>query len=134
LVKTGTERSEKYDAKYDAEVVRSRFSNTATLAKAKAATRQEKMSTIAGLVRGFLNEAGTYPILTVLYQSFANALYKICADFGNYDTTPVYTLAGRNVALLKIAQWKDMGAVDALLQDIWGIFEACLGNAPSPVP
>jgi hypothetical protein len=134
MVKSPSERSDKYNAKFDAEVVRSRYTAVSTLAKEKALAHQTAMANIAASVRATLNAAGEYPITTVFYQSFANKLYGLCSKFAGYPGTPTESDAAKAVALLEIARWKDMGAKDEILQDIWNIFSDCLGSAPSPVP
>jgi hypothetical protein len=134
MVKSGTERSDKYGAKYDAEVVRTRYTATATMAKASQVVKQAWLAGIAGQVRSLLNGAGILPVFTILYLSFANKLFAIVDRFGGGFGTQVYSETARATALLEIAKWADMTADDDILKDIWTIYATALGTAPSPIP
>jgi len=135
MVKSAEDRQKKYAAKFDAEVVRSRFAATSDLAKSGQTIASNSMAAIAGKVRTVLNEAGEYPITTSMYVSFANKLYGICKKFAGYDETPYLSDAATLTATIEIAKWKKMGGKDQVLKDIWDqIFAACLGSAPSPIP
>lgn len=134
MVKSGSDRSDKYSAKFDAEVIRTRYTATATMAKARQVAMQSALADLASFVRGALNTAGILPILTILYLSFANKLFGICTKFAGFPDNKAYSLTARNTALFEIAKWKDMAGTDALLTDIWNYFTVCLGAAPSPIP
>jgi hypothetical protein len=134
MVKSPEDRQKKYAAKFDAEVVRSRYSATADLAKAGQTAASNAMAAIASAVRAILNDAGEYPIVTSMYMSFANKLYGICRKFAGYPDAKTLSTTATNTALLEISKWKDMGAKDQILKDIWNIFAACLGSPPSPIP
>jgi len=134
MVKSLEDRQKKYAAKFDAEVVRSRYSATADLAKAGQAAASNAMAAIASAVRAILNDAGEYPIVTSLYMSFANKLYGICRKFAGYPDNKTLSTAAINTALLEISKWKQMGAKAEILQSIWNIFAECIGSPPSPIP
>ena len=134
MVKSAEDRQKKYAAKFDAEVVRNRYSATADLAKAGQTAASNAMANIASAVRAILNDAGEYPIVTSLYMSFANKLYGICRKFAGYPDAKTLSVAATNTALLEITKWKAMGAKDEILQSIWNIFAECLGSPPSPIP
>lgn len=125
MPKSGTERSEKYGAKFDAEVVRSRFSATSALAKEKQTAKQQELADLASYIRTVLNAKGIIPLQTVIYVSFGNKLYGIKNKFGQggYGTTPHAT------AMLEYEKWKSMGADADILADI---FQHVIGYAPSP--
>lgn len=125
MTKSGEDRSAKYDAKFDAEVVRSRFAATATIAKNAQASLQRAMADKALAVRGILNGYGIYPIMTVLYMSFNNKLYGICRKFSG--DVAIQDAWGA------ICKWYTMGALPSPLQDIWALYSDILGAAPSPV-
>jgi len=125
MVKTGTERSDKYTAKYDAEVVRARYAATAAAAKTAQVTMQEQLAIKNAGVRTILDGEGIYPIQTMQYQAFSNKLFGICRKFTS--------VTARNVALIEISKFKDYGALDAPLKLIWELYASVLGAAPSPI-
>lgn len=124
MVKTGKERADKYSAKFDAEVVRSRFASTATIAKEKQVSKQEQLALLAANVRNILNENGIPPIYTASFLSFANKLYGIVQKFSGE--------AAKYAANLEYAKWEIMTSpVDpthATLKAIWNIFADTLGT------
>jgi hypothetical protein len=126
MVKSGSERSDKYAAKFDAEVVRSRYSATADTAKAKQVTQQQVMADLAAYVRNALNAKGISPLQTIIYMSYANKLQGIKNKFGQgvYGTTPY------NTAMVAYNNWKAEGADSDILADI---FTHVIGSAPSPL-
>lgn len=126
-MKSGADRSDKYAAKFDAEVVRSRFAATATIAKTAQVTRQQELAAIGLGVRQILDEAGIMPILTVGYLSFGNKLYGISKKFTGL------TLA--NSAQLEYQKWVGMlgSAASPVLEDIWALIPELYGYAPSPI-
>jgi hypothetical protein len=140
MVKTGTERSDKYGQKYDPEVVRSRYTATSDSAKAKQVVRQELMAGYNAEVRNILNTKGIYPILTIPFQAFGNKLVGICRKFANLDTTPTSSLTARNVALLEFDKFVTYlgGEVEAnltnvqALMEVWDLFGTMIGESPSP--
>jgi len=125
MVKSGTDRAEKYGAKFDAEVVRSRFAATASIAKTAQTAKQQELADLAAYVRNLLNANGILPIQTALYLSFANKLYGIKNKFGTgaAGTTP------HAQAMLYFNMWKGMGAKAEILTDI---FTHVIGSPPSP--
>lgn len=126
MVKSGSDRSDKYSAKYDAEVVRTRYTATMASAKAKQASMQEQLAVKNQAVRAILDDAGVYPILTMQYQAFSNKLFGICRKFAS--TTAI------NVATLEATKFKAYGGTEKVLQDIWNLYSDVLGSAPSPIP
>jgi hypothetical protein len=134
MVKQGSDRSAKYDAKFDATVIATRYTATAAIAKAAQATMQQLLATKNGNVRAILNEAGIYPILTVQYQAFCNKLFGICNRLAGLTTTPVLSPSATLQANVAIATFKKYGADEDVLKSIWTLYVDMLGAAPSPVP
>lgn len=134
MVKTGSDRSDKYGQKFDAEVVRARYAATMDSSKAKQVIMQAALALKNGLVRGILNEAGVYPILTVQYQAFNNQLFGICNKFAGMMTTPTLSATATLQATISIAKFKKYGGTDQVLKDIWALYATMLGAAPSPIP
>lgn len=127
MVKSGTDRSDKYAAKYDAEVVRARYTATAANAIAKQVTRQEELALLANFVRTALNNAGIMPLQTITYLSFANKMQGTKNKFGQgiEGTTPF------KVAMIAYDTWTEIVGVDKdVLADI---FTHVIGSAPSPL-
>jgi len=125
MTKTGTQRSDKYGQKYDAEVVRARYTATAASAIAAQVTMQEQLAIKNLAVRTILDAAGVYPILSMQYQAFSNKLFGICRKF-----TSLSAIAQAQAEYVK---WKTYGSTAAVLQDIWALYSATLGAAPSPL-
>lgn len=134
MVKTGAERSTKYGEKFDAEVVRLRFTAVADSSKAKQVALQEQLAVKSAAVRSILNTAGIYAVMSVLYHSFNNRLFAICRKFAGLGGTPTLSATATAEATIDIAKWKDYGGTDVILQDIWTLYADMLGSAPSPVP
>jgi hypothetical protein len=120
----GKRRSDKYNVKFDADVVRSRFAATAQLAKDAQVAHQTALAELASDVRGILDTAGEYPIVTSLYLSFANKLYGICNKFSGATAIAQASMPYYN--------WLTMGAKKPLINQIWTLFNATLGSPPSP--
>ena len=124
MVKTGEDRSKKYAAKFDAEVVRSRFAATSDIAKTAQMTRQQQLADLAADVRNILNAEGIPPIFTASFLSFANKLYGIVNKFaGN---------AAIVAANLEYNKWATMTSpIDpdhSVLKAVWNLFADVLGS------
>lgn len=133
MVKQGTDRSAKYDAKFDATVIQARYTATAAIAKAAQVTMQQLLATKNGNVRAILNEAGVFPIQTVQYQAFSNKLFGICNRFAGLTTTPSLSNTAIAQANAEYIKWKAYGSTPAVLQDIWALYADMIGSAPSPL-
>jgi hypothetical protein len=125
MVKSGADRAAKYKAKFDAEVVRSRYAATADLAKEAQATLQEQLATKTAQVRQILNDNGIMPILTAPYLSFSHKLFGIVRKFSGQTAV--------NTAQLEYDKWKAMGLNTTVLQAIWALYSDVLGAEP-PTP
>jgi hypothetical protein len=133
MVKQGTDRSAKYDAKFDATVIQARYTATSAIAKAGQVIMQQLLATKNGNVRSILNEAGVFPIQTVQYQAFSNKLFGICNRFAGLTTTPTLSNTAIAQANAEYIKWKAYGSVAAILQDIWTLYADMIGSAPSPL-
>jgi hypothetical protein len=124
MPKSGEDRAAKYGAKFDAEVVRSRFAATSTIAKTAQETKQRELATLASNVRSILDAEGVPAIFTAAFLSFANRLYGIINKF----TGNVAVLQ----ANLEYAKWASMTSpIDAdhsILKQIWNLFSDKLGT------
>jgi hypothetical protein len=129
MTKSGEDRAKKYAAKFDADVVRSRYAATKDMAILAQNTLQIALGDLAKDVRGILNDHSIPTIFTVPYMAFANKLYAIKRRFG----TEVYCSNARDEAWLAICKWYTIGCLPSPLQDIWTKFAAVLGAAPSPI-
>lgn len=129
MVKQGTDRSDKYAAKFDATVVQARYTATAVAAKAAQVTQQQNLFLVAQDVRTALNTAKIPALFTVPYMAFGNKLYAICRKFGSATLTPV----ARDEAWKAICQWYTLGCLPSPLMDIWNTHATVLGAAPSPI-
>jgi hypothetical protein len=133
LVKSSTDRTDKYAAKYDATVIQNRYTATAVLAKAKAALMQAALQGINSSVRGILSAAGILPINTVLYQAFGMKLFGICVKFGNYMGVHSLDASARAQALISVHTFVvGYSGSPPVLASIWNTFSDILGAAPSP--
>jgi hypothetical protein len=133
MVKSGTERSEKYDAKFDAEVVRSRYTATATLAKARQDLKGQLLAAKAAAVRNIMNQYGIYPIDSVKYHAYSNKLAAICFRMAGFATEPTFSDSARAQALLQATVFKAYGLNANVQYLIWGEYATMLGEAPSPI-
>jgi hypothetical protein len=126
MVKSGEDRAKKYSAKFDAEVVRSRYAATSEIAKSAQVTRQQDLYNLAAAVRDCLNGHGIYPVLTAGYLSFANKLYGLSKKFLG---STLY-----NSAQLEYEKWVQMLGLPAspILDEIWGLIPELSGSTPSP--
>lgn len=129
MVKEGSDRAKKYAAKFDAEVVRSRFAATKDIAVGAQDILQIALGDLAKDVRGILNDHAIPTIFTVPYMAFANKLYALKRKFA----TEVFCQNARDEAWLAICKWYTIGCLPSPLQDIWTKFAAVLGSAPSPI-
>jgi hypothetical protein len=135
MVKSSTDRTDKYNAKFDATVVGARYTATATLAKAKSGLMQAALQGVNSSVRAHLTEAGILPIETVKYQAFGNKLFSICQKFAGYMTTKFLSATAIAQAEIEAAKWNTGYSADVnVLAAIWNDFSDCLGSAPSPFP
>jgi hypothetical protein len=128
MVKEGADRSDKYAAKFDPEVVRSRYTATATSAKAKQVTQQLNLSQVAKDVRNALNTHGIAAMFTIPYMAFGNKLYAIVRKFGGTEVCQ----NAIDEAWIALCHWYSLGCEPSPLMDIWNSF-AQLGAAPSPL-
>jgi hypothetical protein len=124
MPKSGEERAAKYGAKFDAEVVRSRFAATSTIAKTAQETKQRELATLASNVRSILDAEGVPAIFTAAFLSFANRLYGIINKF----TGDVAVFQ----ANLEYNKWASMTSpIDtdhSILKQIWNLFADKLGT------
>jgi hypothetical protein len=124
MPKSGEDRAAKYGAKFDAEVVRSRYAATSAIAKAAQETKQRELAILATNVRNILNDAGIPAIFTAAFLSFANKLYGVIQKFKG--DVAVYQ------ANLEYAKWANMvSPIDAdgsVLKQIWNLFADTLGT------
>jgi hypothetical protein len=135
IVKSVADRQDKYAAKFDATVIASRYTATATLAKAKAALMQSALQGVNSSVRAFLSAAGILPIQTVLYQSYGMKLFGICVKFGNYMGVHSIDPTARAQAIIQTKVWTTgYSGSPPVLASIWSTFADILGAAPSPFP
>jgi hypothetical protein len=124
MPKSGEDRAAKYGAKFDAEVVRSRYAATSSIAKTAQETQQRALSDLAIAVRNTLNYAGVPAIYTAAFLSFANKLYGVTRKFDK--DVAVYQ------ANLEYMKWATMTSpIDsdhAVLKQIWNLFSDKLGT------
>jgi len=133
MTKTGTDRSDKYGQKFDAEVVRARYAATMDSSKAKQVIMQAALADKNAHVRTILNEAGIFPIQTVQYQAFSNKLFGICNKFAGMMTAPALSNSAIAQANAEYIKWKAYTSTPAVLQSIWALYATMLGDAPSPL-
>jgi hypothetical protein len=129
MVKSGSERSDKYGAKFDATVIQARYTATAVAAKAAQVTQQQNLAGVAQQVRTALNVWKVPAIFTVPYMAFGNKLYAICRKFGS----ATFLQAARDEAWIAICHWYTIGCLPSPLKDIWTNNATILGAAPSPI-
>jgi hypothetical protein len=126
-----TDWKAKYLAKFDPTVIGARATAMAALAVTKANVHITAMSANAATLRGLLNTAGVLPMDSVKYISFSNKLYSLCVKSGGAGAS----LTATNQATLEGARWNtDYGADPIVLKQIWNMYQAVLGTAPSPFP
>jgi len=133
MTKSGTDRSAKYDAKFDPTVIQARYTATSTIAKAKQVIMQAALADKNSGVRTILNAAGIFPIQTVQYQAFSNKLFGICNKFAGLTDTPHLSLSAQAQANAEYVKWKAYLSTPAILQSIWSLYATMLGDAPSPL-
>jgi hypothetical protein len=123
MPKSGEDRAAKYSAKFDAEVVRSRYAATSAIAKTAQETKQRELATLATNVRNILDDAGIPAIYTAAFLSFANKLYGVIQKFKG--DVAVYQ------ADLEYSKWANMvSPIDtdtSVLKQIWNLFADTLG-------
>jgi hypothetical protein len=124
MPKSGEDRAAKYGVKFDAEVVRSRYAATSSIAKTAQETKQRQLADVATNVRNILNGAGIPAVFTAAFLSFANKLYGITQKFDK--DVAVYQ------ANLEYMKWANMvSPIDpdaSVLKEIWNIFSDKLGT------
>jgi len=124
MPKSGEDRAAKYGVKFDAEVVRSRYAATSTIAKTAQETKQRELATLATNVRNILDSAGIPAIYTAAFLSFANKLYGVIQKFKG--DVAVYQ------ANLEYTKWVNMvSPIDtdaSVLKQIWNLFADTLGT------
>jgi hypothetical protein len=124
MPKSGEDRAAKYGAKFDAEVVRSRFAATSTIAKTAQETKQRELATLAANVRTILDAEGIPAVFTAAFLSFANRLYGVLQKFSG--DVAVFQ------ANLEYNKWASMTSpVDpdqSVLKQIWNLFSDKLGT------
>ena len=130
MPKTGTQRSDKYAAKYDPTVVSARYTATKDAAVASVVSHSAALALLALAVRGYMNTAGVLPINSVRFIGFGNKLYGLTNKIGGAAATAQATLMA--------AAWVDqIAATDpdkVILTEIWNYFSAVIGVCPSPFP
>jgi hypothetical protein len=124
MPKSGEERAAKYGAKFDAEVVRSRYAATSSIAKTAQETKQRELATLATNVRNILDAAGIPAVYTAAFLSFANKLYGVIQKFSG--DVAIYQ------ANLEYVKWVNMvSPIDSdasVLKQIWNLFADKLGT------
>ena len=124
MPKSGEDRAAKYGVKFDAEVVRSRYAATSSIAKTAQETKQRQLADVATNVRNILNGTGIPAVYTAAFLSFANKLYGITQKFDK--DVAVYQ------ANLEYMKWTNMvSPIDpdaSVLKEIWNIFSDKLGT------
>jgi hypothetical protein len=124
MPKSGEDRAAKYGAKFDAEVVRSRFAATSTIAKTAQETKQRELATLAANVRSILDSEGIPAVFTAAFISFANRLYGVLQKFSG--DVAVFQ------ANLEYNKWATMTSpVDpdhSVLKQIWNLFSDKIGT------
>jgi len=133
MTKSGTDRSDKYSAKFDPTVIGARYSATSDIAKNKQIAMQAALATINSSVRAILNEEGVFPIQTMQYQAFANKLFGICNKFAGMMGEHTLSNSAIAQAQAEYVKWKAYGSTDTVLQSIWALFSDMIGAAPSPL-
>jgi hypothetical protein len=128
MVKQGSDRSDKYGAKFDATVIQTRYTATSAIAKAAQVTQQQNLATVAQVVRNSLNQRNVPAMFTMPYMAYGNKLYAITRKFGGVAVLQV----ARDEAYRAMCQWYTLGCLPSPLQDIWNHFSTQLGAAPSP--
>jgi len=83
MVVGATERIEKYRAKLDPTVVGTRFSAVKELAESKAVVRQTELAGIRDDIRQILNANDIAPLVSGIFQAFANRLYGLKGSGGS---------------------------------------------------
>ena len=130
MPKTGTQRSDKYTAKYDPTVVSARYTATKDAAVASVVSHSAALALLALAVRGYLNGAGILPINSVRFIGFGNKLYGMTQKIGGAAATAQAELMAK--------AWVDQ--IDAtagdkiVLTEIWNYFSSVIGVCPSPFP
>lgn len=130
MTKSGVDRAAKYAAKNDATVIAARATAGKLLTDASAAVHQNAMGDLAYDVRGIMNTAGIKPINSVRFIGYANKLYGLTNKFEGATAT-AEAIEASEAWVTKI------GAVVAdktVMAQIWNLFIAQLGTAPSPFP
>jgi hypothetical protein len=124
MPKSGEDRAAKYGVKFDAEVVRSRFAATSTIAKTAQETKQRELATLAANVRTILDAEGIPAVFTAAFISFANRLYGVLQKFSG--DVAVFQ------ANLEYNKWATMTSpVDpdhSVLKQIWNLFSDKIGT------
>jgi hypothetical protein len=133
MVKSGTDRSDKYGQKFDAEVVRARYAATADSSKAKQLVMQGLLASRNAEVREILNVAGIMPIQTVQYQAFGNKLFGICKKFAGLVDNPHLSASAIAQAYAEYTKWVAYQSEPSVLESIWAKYSTMLGDAPSPL-
>jgi len=130
MTKSGTDRAAKYAAKFDPTVVSARYTSGKDAAVASATIHQNAMADLALSVRGLLNAAGIAPINSVRFLGYANKLYGLSLKFRG--------VTGTNEAIQVTAAWITKITATTpdkvVLAQIWNLFSAEFGTAPSPFP
>jgi hypothetical protein len=107
MPKTAEQRAKKFEVKFDADVVRSRFAVTKDLAVTQQQARQAELTDLRNTVRQILDVNGVPSLQTVLYLSFANRIYGLKRTYsgGTLDievkgARDLWVLRGANVNIL----------------------------------
>jgi hypothetical protein len=124
MPKSGEDRAAKYGVKFDAEVVRSRYAATSSIAKTAQETKQRELANLAANVRTILDAEGIPAVFTAAFMSFANKLYGIVQKFSG--DVAVFQ------ANLEYNKWATMTSpIDthqSVLKAIWNLFADKLGT------
>jgi hypothetical protein len=132
MVKSGSDRSDKYGQKFDPAVVQLRYTATMESSKAKQVAMQQALALKNGSVRAILNQEGVFPIQTVQYQAFGNKLFGICNKFAGLMTTPTLSNTATTQAEVERTKWLSYGSEKTILDSIWALYADMLGACPSP--
>jgi len=77
MVRSATNRVQKYKAKIDADVIRSRIASYGDYMKTQQETKQAEIATIQSDVKNIVDSHGIAPTLVIPFMRIAMKLYKL---------------------------------------------------------
>ena len=114
MVRDATTRVQKFKAKVDADVIRSRIAAYGDYMKQLQETKQAEVTEVQSAVRSILDEHGINPVFTMPYMACALELYKITKKYSG--TTK------ENEAKICLDKWYARGLNAEVLVDIANYF------------